>query len=57
MEDKKYLQAKQIMDKIDYIEQAIEYMETVHCSKECHEAIVQLLLQEQTSLYNQFHAL
>ena len=57
MEDKKYLKAKQIMDKIDDIEQAIEYMETVHCSKECYEAIVQLLIYEQTCLYNQFHAL
>lgn len=57
MEDKKYIKAKQIMDKIDDIEQAIEYMETVHCSKECYEAIVQLLIHEQTCLYNQFHAL
>lgn len=59
MEDKKYLQAKQIMDKIDKIDELDAMIEKSHhaLTYECRTALHDLLIQEQTSLYNQFNAL
>ena len=42
------------MNRIESIETAIEYMETVQCSKECMEAVVDMLKYDQHSLYDEF---
>ena len=54
MTTKKYIQAQQLMNRIESIETAIEYMETVQCSKECYEAVVDMLKYDQRSLYDEF---
>jgi division protein CdvB (Snf7/Vps24/ESCRT-III family) len=54
MTTKKYIQAQGLMNRIESIETAIEYMETVQCSKECMEAVVDMLKYDQRSLYDEF---
>lgn len=52
-----FLSACEISNKIDSIENAINYMETVHCSTECYNAIVDMLKYEKEGLINDFKKL
>ena len=52
-----YLEAQSIMDRIDSIDQAIEYMETVKCSTECYNAIIDMLKYDRESFVEQFRKL
>lgn len=54
MEYKTYLVACSIEHKIDLIEKAIEYMETVPLSAEAYEAIVDMLKYEKHGLIEDF---
>lgn len=54
MTTSKYLEAQCVMEKIDSVEKAMEYMETVHCSTECYNAIKDMLSYERQSLIQDF---
>ena len=54
MEYKTYLMAATIEHKIDLIDKAIEYMETVPVSTEAYEAIVDMLKYEKHGLIEDF---
>ena len=54
MEYKTYLIAATIEHKIDLIDKAIEYMETVPVSTEAYEAIVDMLKYEKHGLIEDF---
>lgn len=57
MEYKTYLTAEALMHKIDSIEKAIEYMETVLCSTECHDAVVDMLKYDKDKILDEFRQL
>lgn len=57
MEYRTYLTACTIQHKIDNIEKAIEYMDTVMCSTECHDAIVDMLKYDKEGLIEDFKKL
>ena len=54
MDYKTYLTACAIEHKIDLVEKAIEYMETVPLSTECYNAIVDMLKYEKHGLIEDF---
>lgn len=54
MEFRTYLTACAIEHKIDLVEKAIEYMETVPLSTECYNAIVDMLKYEKHGLIEDF---
>ena len=54
MDYKTYLTACAIEHKIDLVEKAIEYMETVPLSTECYNAIVDMLKYEKHGLIENF---
>ena len=52
-----FLSACEISNKIDSIENAIEYFDTVICSTYCHDKIVEILKHEKEGLINDFKKL
>lgn len=50
-----YLAACAVMDKVNEIDKAIEYMETVPVSTECYEAVKDMLEYDRQSLIDEFH--
>lgn len=52
-----YLTACGIMQKVDNIDKAIEYMETVMISEEAYKAIVDMLKYEREGLIEEFRQL
>ena len=57
MKYRDYLTACGLMHKVDLIEKAIEYMETVPVSTEAYEAIVDMLKYEKEGLIENFRTL
>lgn len=49
-----YLTACAIMHKVDLIEKAMEYMETVPMSTDCYNAIIDMLKYEKEGLIDNF---
>ena len=54
MNYKTYLTACAIMHKVELIEKAIEYMETIPVSTECYNAIIDMLKYEKEGLIDDF---
>lgn len=50
-----YLTACSVMDKVNEIDKAIEYMETVPVSTECYEAVKDMLKYDKQKLIDEFH--
>lgn len=50
-----YLTACAVMDKVNEIDKAIEYMETVPVSTECYEAVKDMLEYDKKGLIDEFH--
>lgn len=57
MDYKTFLTACALDHKMDLIDKAIEYMETVPMSTECHDAIVDMLKYEKEGLAENFRKL
>lgn len=57
MKYKTYLTACAVMDKVNEIDKAIEYMETVPVSTECHDAIIDMLKYDKEGLIEDFKKL
>lgn len=54
MKYKDYLVACMIMEKVNKIEKAMEYMETVPMSTDCYNAIIDMLKYEKEGLIDNF---